>query len=129
MTQLQTIELLFDKEFDSYIKKSDMNYADPVTLDDLFLSRTSGFELINEIRCIACKNISFLREIAQENKRTKEECQSVLEKIYEDLKQIFCDNFEEKSSLTKIKHSRESYERLMTYFAFLFKKYDVIEKV
>lgn len=122
MTELAT--LLVDKEIETYVEKTREPEFEQIQLDELFLNKTAGFDLINQMRKLIDEKSTFFKSIQNREKLTHIE-EMGLKNIFEDMKTIIANHYEDKVNIMKTFHSRESYERIMTFLMFLFEKFEI----
>lgn len=121
----QVASSLYESEIENFLKKITEPEFKEIKLDTLFLNTTSGSELINSIRMLLIQKYSFFKLI-QNRKTISQIMREGLETIYEELGIIIIDNFSDKIKFSKNTHSKESYERIMTFIVGIFKKFEII---
>lgn len=121
----QRASSLYESEIENFLKKITEPEFKEIKLDTLFLNTTSGSELINSIRMLLIQKYSFFKLI-QNRKTISHIMREGLETIYEELGIIIIDNFSDKIKFSKNTHSKESYERIMTFIVGIFKKFEII---
>lgn len=124
MTQLAVS--LIDSEFSKFIEKLKEPNFKQIKLDDLFLEQKSEFKLINSLRELINKEHKFFKSI-QSNEKIFPTFVDYLGQIYVDLSEVVIDHFDEKPDIYRLKAARESYERIMIFFTYLFHKFEILD--
>lgn len=121
----QTMISLYEKEIENFCQKVTEPEFKQIQLHELFLNTTSGSDLINSMRKLILEKTDFFKTI--QNRQTiphiMKEC---LENVYEKLGFVIANHYSDKILFSKNRHSKESYERIMLFFVFQFKKHEVI---
>ena len=123
MTQLAAT--ILTSEVNLFIKKKEELEFKPVQLKDLSLITPSEFNLIEDLKCLILEYHS--QFLALETvKDIESDLADFLSEVYVKFSKVVMDNYEQKKDLVKRQVSKGSYEKIMTFFVYLFEKYEIV---
>ncbi len=107
-------QVIFNSEVKSLLKKVENNYQSNLEILKGFLNYSSSFKLINGLKQLVKKVISF--------KKSKAKNEDEIENFYEEFQEIVINNFDEKKLISKNKHYQKNYETLFIFLTYFFKE-------
>lgn len=123
MTQLAAT--ILTSEVNLFIKKKEELEFKPVQLKDLSLITPSEFNLIEDLKCLILEyHTQFV--VLESVKDTESDLADFLSEVYVKFSKVVMDNYEQKKGLVKRQVSKGSYEKIMTFFVYLFEKYEIV---
>ena len=121
----QRAENLFENEIRFYVQKIETECFKEIDFKNLNLESKSSFVIINSLKELVRKRFEFLKQIKNRNTIFDSFIIS-LQDIYNEIKNIIINNYDEKVSISKNKHFKECYNDLMMFFVSIFKKFEII---
>jgi hypothetical protein len=117
-------ELLLEKELENFLQRP---IFFEIELKDISLINQSVHPLIENLKKLLRPNIDFLISLVKEkNVSLASNSMERLEIIYVEFTNVIINNFDDKASITRIAHVRESYNKLMSFLVSIFHKFDLV---